>query len=108
VPAKRERLGWEHQKRRAALAPPTGQPCPCFGCARHPGAYCRAPMWPSNSDADHLTPRALGGNDSPLRWLCRSCNRSRGATLGNLLRTGRTPTQAPRATRRWMSTPFRL
>lgn len=35
-------------------------------------------MWPHNSDADHLTPRILGGKDGPLRWFCRACSRSRG------------------------------
>jgi 5-methylcytosine-specific restriction endonuclease McrA len=29
--------------------------------------------------ADHITPRAHGGEHGPLRVLCRSCNSSRGA-----------------------------
>jgi len=79
-------MGYEHQKRRAQMTPPQGQPCPCTGCAKHPGRPCLRPMWPHNSEADHITPRALGGSTGPMRWMCRTCNRSRGATLGNQLR----------------------
>ena len=81
-------LGNEHTKRRKQLPDPTGQPCP----------LCGNPMWPgqtptgktgrmlSNLDADHETPRALGGHNSPLRWTHRTCNRTAGAHLGNNLR----------------------
>ena len=86
VTASKHPLGWAHSKRRAAMPPPTGEPCPCYSCARHVGRYCGTAMWPHNVDADHVQARILGGTDSPLRWLCRACNRSKGATLGNRLR----------------------
>jgi hypothetical protein len=96
-------MGWEHQKRRADLPPPQGEQCPCTGCAKHPGMACRIALWPHNSEADHVQARALGGINSPLRWMCRGCNRSRGATLGNRLRGARRAASAPlpRAPRTW-------
>ena len=82
-------LGHDHRQRKAALPDPSGQPCP----------FCHQPMWPGQSptrngrmlsdlEADHVIPRALGGEHSPLRWAHRTCNRSAGATLGNQLRRG--------------------
>jgi 5-methylcytosine-specific restriction endonuclease McrA len=40
---------------------------------------------PSRMDLDHTIPRALGGTRGD-RIVCRHCNRSAGATLGNQMR----------------------
>jgi hypothetical protein len=72
-------LGWSHQKARAAMPPPHGDPCP----------FCCQPMWPHQRlHADHPTARVLGGGDT-LRWAHGRCNESAGASLGNLLRRQR-------------------
>lgn len=100
-------LGWEHQKRRAAMPPPAGQRCPCTGCAKHRGRPCTTLLWPHNSEADHVLARALGGAAGALRWMCAPCNRSRGATLGNQLRQAKrragqaVETAKRRAPRQW-------
>jgi len=99
-------MGYDHQKRRAAMLPPQGERCPCTGCAKHPGRPCLILMWPGNTDADHIVPRILGGDSGPLRHMCRSCNRSRGATLGNRMRGARRAVvkgsqYIPRASRDW-------
>lgn len=62
-------LGWEHQKRRAALLPHAyGQPCP----------WCGETMerW-QRLDLDHTVPRAHGGTVGD-RIMHRACNRERG------------------------------
>ena len=74
--------GWDHNKRVAAMPRPNGQQCPCTGCNQHPGR-CTTSLWPNNSEADHVIPVADGGDTGPLRWMCRACNRSKGADLGN-------------------------
>jgi hypothetical protein len=94
-------MGWEHKKRVAEMVPPNGQQCPCTGCNQHPGR-CTTSLWPTNSEADHILARVNGGNNGPLRWMCRACNRSRGATLGNRLRGKAKPATPPPFTRpRW-------
>ena len=78
-------LGADHQRQRAALLPLfVGTPCPCRGCPRHRGP-CGTVLTARNMDFDHATPRVLGGARA-TRFLCRRCNRSRGAALGNRLR----------------------
>lgn len=79
-------LGSEHQKQRARLLADLmpGDPC----------AVCGEGMFPEQAlDADHETPRALGGTVAG-RLLHASCNRRRGAQLGNALRAGR-PRRGP-------------
>lgn len=67
-------LGKDHQRRRALMAPPAGDPCP----------YCTKPMWPDQPlDADHVVARTLGGVDGPLRWAHASCNRRAGGQMGH-------------------------
>jgi len=69
-------LGRPHRTARSLLPPPDGAPCP----------FCGRPMWPWQAlDADHPTPRVLGGSNE-LRWAHSPCNRSDGARLGNALR----------------------
>lgn len=73
-------LGSEHQKQRARLLANLipGDPCD----------VCGEPMFPEQAlDADHQTPRALGGTRAG-RLLHASCNRRLGAQLGNRLRAG--------------------
>lgn len=83
-------LGWSHQRTKAKLPDPDGAPCP----------YCRRPMLPGQFlDADHLFPRVLGGGNV-LRWAHRSCNRSEGAKLRNLLE-GRSSPRPGRWSDRW-------
>ncbi|MCT9107930.1 HNH endonuclease [Streptomyces mirabilis] len=73
-------LGSEHQKQRARLLASLVPGEPCDVCGR--------PMYPEQDlDADHETPRALGGARAG-RLLHASCNRRLGAQLGNRLRTG--------------------
>ncbi len=100
-------LGHEHTKRVKALAPAQGEPCPFCHLPMWPGKVeiwtKRGPRWVSALEADHVTPRALGGGDGPLRWAHRMCNRKSGSSLGarmvNAKRKGvqRTVT----ASRRW-------
>lgn len=79
-----ESYGWDHQKRRAALPAPNGEPCP----------RCGYPMWPGmRLDAGHSTDRAFGGHDSPLRWEHARCNRKAGAKLGARMRGRKKRTQ---------------
>ena len=53
-------------------------------------------MWPHNTDLDHIIPTIHGGFHGPVRWMCRSCNRSKGAALGNALRATRKTFVRPR------------
>lgn len=62
-------LGWTHQKRARESITPADL---CWRCGQ-PGT----PADPIT--ADHETPRAQGGSDSPLRPAHRSCNSRRGA-----------------------------
>ena len=41
--------------------------------------YMRNPHPSHDLTADHVTPRAVGGENGKLRVLCRSCNSKRGA-----------------------------
>jgi hypothetical protein len=43
---------------------------------------------PARMDLDHTLPVVLGGGEVGDRIICRACNRSAGATLGNQLRGG--------------------
>lgn len=103
-------LGWDHQKRRAAEPFVEGQQCACPGCNKcRPYGRCPVLLWSkAQAELDHIVPRVHGGIDGPVRWLCRACNRSRGATLGNGLRKARkgagrasVPRSLPRAPRLW-------
>lgn len=68
-------LGWAHCREKDAMPDPAGAPCP----------YCHRPMLRGQQlDADHATPRALGGGGG-LRWAHARCNRAEGARLGNML-----------------------
>jgi len=81
-------LGWSHQKaRKAALAALVeGEPC----------ELCGAGMWLWQAlDLDHEVARALGGKDGRTRLTHASCNRSRGASMGNRLRGARRRGTAP-------------
>jgi len=65
-------MGWQHQQRRAALLRKLRDGDPCVLCGQ--------PMWKAdarNLDADHSTPRSLGGTTAD-RLTHASCNRSRG------------------------------
>ncbi len=95
-------LGHEHTKRVKALAPAQGEPCP----------FCHQPMWPgkvqtpsgrwvSALEADHVTPRALGGGDGPLRWTHRLCNRKAGSSLGARMVNAKRKGVTVNASRRW-------
>lgn len=79
-------LGWkDHQKPRKALLPAwLGTPCSCSRCGKHRG-LCGTVLTRENAEFDHILARALGGTRAE-RFLCRSCNRSRGAILGNRIR----------------------
>lgn len=73
--------GWEHKRRRDALLPLAyGQVCP--------GTCGRVMTRDMRLELDHSVPLALGGTVGD-RIMCASCNRSSGATMGNLLRQGR-------------------
>lgn len=81
--------GRQHQRRRAELPKPEGDPCP----------FCRLPMWPTQRlQADHAVPVRFGGEDSPLRWAHGPCNEAAGARIGNRSRARR---QGPRWVDRW-------
>lgn len=68
--------------------------CPC-GLTSTCAHRCDGLMVdPSRMDLDHSTPVVLGGGEAGDRMVCRTCNRSAGASLGNQLR-GR------RASREW-------
>lgn len=88
-------LGWSHQKaRKAALAALVeGEPC----------ELCGRPMWLSEKlDLDHEVARTLGGKDGRTRLTHASCNRSRGAAMGNRLRRQRPrPVAPPPTSRDW-------
>jgi hypothetical protein len=75
------------RKRIALEAMTPGEPCP----------GCRRPMWHwQRLDYDHIDPLVLGGDpDGPKRLMHATCNRSRGAALGNRLR-GRAIARRPR------------
>lgn len=73
--------GWEHKRRREALLPLAyGKVCP--------GSCGRVMTKDMRLELDHTVPLALGGTVGD-RIMCARCNRSRGATMGNLLRQGR-------------------
>jgi hypothetical protein len=74
-------LGQQHQlQRKRLLRAALNTWCPL----RLPG--CDGLMVnPSRMDLDHTIPRVLGGTIGD-RMVCRHCNRSAGATLGNQLR----------------------
>lgn len=97
----RPQYGWQHQKRRAALLPhAVGTPCP--GPALGPRSpRCTGLMTdPRLMDLDHTTPAALGGTAGD-RIVCRYCNRSSGARLGNQLRGHGTPRRPERRSEDW-------
>ena len=75
---KRSRTGWRSRKRfLEAYVKANGYVCEGHGRPPHP-AY---PL-----EVDHLVSLALGGTDRDgPRVLCRHCNRSAGARLGNAL-----------------------
>lgn len=84
-------LGWAHQKRRGVLLDRHVDGTPCAVCGR--------PMYRSQRlQADHSVPRALGGTEAD-RLLHGRCNESRGARLGNRMRTRRR--SVPRALPEW-------
>jgi hypothetical protein len=86
-------LGYDHQRRRAALLPAAiGTHCPLGVSPRCTGLMTD----PRLMQLDHSTPRALGGTRGD-RIVCASCNASAGATLGNQLRAG----THRRKTREW-------
>lgn len=64
--------------------------------------WCGTEVTPETADVDHLTPRALGGEDNMenLVTSCRACNRSRGARLGNARRRGGGFFEGPQTTPR--------
>jgi len=78
-----------HRKHRAHLLPyAIGTWCPCgqAGCTHH----CDGLMTnPQRMDLDHTLAVILGGGEVGDRIICRACNRSAGATLGNQLRGNR-------------------
>jgi hypothetical protein len=90
-------LGHQHRTQRAALLPiAIGQPCPGPAYGRR-SKHCTRILLSGRVDADHTTPRALGGKGTALRMCCTPCNRGAGAALGNRLRaTRRRATALPR------------
>ena len=53
-----------------------------------PGDESHGPHPAARLEVDHVVPVVLGGRDGDgMRVLCARCNRSRGAKLGNQLRT---------------------
>jgi hypothetical protein len=76
--------GHNHQQRRKALLPAAlGTRCPAHATPR-----CTTWMTdPRLMHLDHTTPLALGGTHGD-RIICKPCNLSLGATLGNRMRQG--------------------
>ena len=75
-------LGAAHAKRVKAMPPAQGEPCYFCGEAMWPGKVWTGKRYVSVLEADHVTPRALGGGNGPLRWTHRMCNRRAGSVLG--------------------------
>jgi len=88
--------GWAHQQARADLLRDLedGEPC----------ARCGEPMYrwqAAQLDADHVENSKAAG-EPPDALSHASCNRSHGATQGNLARAGHMPQLAePRTSRAW-------
>ena len=79
-----------HRKARKKLLPyAIGTYCPCGMSGSCTHKKCDGLMTdPKRMDCDDIVPIVLGGSHdiSNKRIVCAHCNRSAGATLGNLLR----------------------
>ena len=75
---KQRGLGSDHQADRERLRAQLRDGEPCWRCGK--------PMYKwQELDRDHVIDRALGGAQGPAVLAHASCNRSKGATLGNRL-----------------------
>ncbi len=81
--------GWQHQQRRKRWAAHLRDVGP-VACAKCGGLVAHGDDW----DLGHANGNdaVLGGDGTDSAPEHRTCNRSAGATLGNLLRQGKLPT----------------